>query len=348
MGSERITSKVGNLGIFSSSPVEITEQQAKYTLQTGKIKERFDSLGVQYKGIQQTGGLVSSNPSPGADLYYYHPDHLGSSSLITDNNGTLVQHIQYVPFGEVFVEERASASSWQTPYLFNAKELDDETGLYYYGARYYDPRTSVWLSVDPLAEKYPNVGSYVYCVNNPVKFVDPDGKRLIYAQGSSSGFKNNVVTSIRYMNRMGTSGIIKQIMNHSKTITIKEYSGNSYFDPATNTIYWNPEMGVLTTNWVILSPSTVLNHEADHALQKLINSKQQAIDKITPDKDYENKEEKRVINTSEKETALKHGEIKEGEITRNNHSGKRYNTKSPTTTEGKNEVVVTPKRKEEK
>jgi RHS repeat-associated protein len=176
MGSERITSKVGNLGIFSSSPVEITEQQAKYTLQTGKIKERFDSLGVQYKGIQQTGGLVSSNPSPGADLYYYHPDHLGSSSLITDNNGTLVQHIQYVPFGEVFVEERASASSWQTPYLFNAKELDDETGLYYYGARYYDPRTSVWLSVDPLADKKLWMSSYVYCSNNPTNRVDPDGR----------------------------------------------------------------------------------------------------------------------------------------------------------------------------
>jgi RHS repeat-associated protein len=109
-------------------------------------------------------------------LYFYHSDHQGSSSVITDQLGSLVQHVEYVPFGEIFVEERASASSWQTPYLFNAKELDDETGLYYYGARYYDPRASVWLSVDPLAEKYPNVGSYVYCSNNPVIFIDPDGK----------------------------------------------------------------------------------------------------------------------------------------------------------------------------
>ena len=122
------------------------------------------------------------------ELYFYHPDHLGSSSLITDNNGTLVQHIQYVPFGEVFVEE--TKSSWSTPYKFNAKELDDETGLYYYGARYYDPRTSVWLSVDPLAEKYPNVGSYVYCVNNPVKFVDPDGREKIIALNQNS--KRNI------------------------------------------------------------------------------------------------------------------------------------------------------------
>ena len=85
-----------------------------------------------------------------------------------------MQHIQYVPFGEVFVEERNA--KWSTPYKFNGKEQDEETGLCYYGARYYDPRTSVWLSVDPLAEKYPNMSSYVYCANNPVKYVDPDGR----------------------------------------------------------------------------------------------------------------------------------------------------------------------------
>ena len=65
---------------------------------------------------------------------------------------------------------------YQTPYKFNGKELDEETGLYYYGARYYDPRESIWMSVDPLAEKYPNVSPYVNCFDNPVKFVDPDGK----------------------------------------------------------------------------------------------------------------------------------------------------------------------------
>jgi RHS repeat-associated protein len=89
-------------------------------------------------------------------------------------DGEIVQHVEYVPFGEVFIEERNNV--WNTPYLFNAKELDEETGLYYYGARYYDARTSVWLSTDPLQEKYPNVSTYVYCVQNPVKFVDPDGE----------------------------------------------------------------------------------------------------------------------------------------------------------------------------
>ena len=52
--------------------------------------------------------------------YYYHPDHLGSSSYITNLDGEIVQHVEYVPFGEVFIEERNN--SWNTPYLFNGME----------------------------------------------------------------------------------------------------------------------------------------------------------------------------------------------------------------------------------
>jgi RHS repeat-associated protein len=180
MGSQRISSKLSNSGIFAESPVKDT-LQSKYQLQTSKIKERFDTLGVKYSGVAQASGLASTpplggwgaNPSGAGGSYFYHSDHLGSSSLITDGTGHTVQHIEYIPFGETFIEERNS--TWNTPYKFNAKELDEETGLYYYGARYYDPRTSVWLSVDPLAEK--NVGStpYAYCANNPIRYIDPTG-----------------------------------------------------------------------------------------------------------------------------------------------------------------------------
>ena len=103
--------------------------------------------------------------------FYYHPDHLGSSSYITNLEGEVVQHIEYVPFGEVFVEERNNI--WNTPYLFNAKEFDEETGLYYYGARYYDPRVSLWMSTDLLAELMPNKTAYKINNNNPFRFIDP-------------------------------------------------------------------------------------------------------------------------------------------------------------------------------
>jgi RHS repeat-associated protein len=86
------------------------------------------------------------------DLYFYHPDHLGTSNYITDTQGKLYEHLEYFPFGEGWVEENSNTQ--RTPYLFTAKELDEETGLYYFGARYFDPRTSVWQSGDPILDKY--------------------------------------------------------------------------------------------------------------------------------------------------------------------------------------------------
>ena len=133
--------------------------------------------------------------------FYYHPDHLGSSSYITNLDGEVSQHIEYVPFGEVFIEERNN--TWNTPYLFNdcanegrgklacsmpsaanrrvklnAKELDVETGMYYYGARYYEPRLSLWMSVDRFAEKYPATSGYNYAINNPVRYIDINGDSI--------------------------------------------------------------------------------------------------------------------------------------------------------------------------
>jgi RHS repeat-associated protein len=126
------------------------------------------------------------------DIYFYHPDHLGSSNYITDTNGKLYEHLEYFPFGEAWVEENSNTQ--RTPYLFTAKELDEETGLYYYGARYYDPRTSVWQSADAILDRYlptdeasrhlpgfggvynsRNLGLYSYAHLNPVTYHDPDG-----------------------------------------------------------------------------------------------------------------------------------------------------------------------------
>ena len=76
------------------------------------------------------------------DLYFYHGDHLGSTSYITSSDGTPYQHVDYLPFGEVLLDEKLS--SWETPYKFNSKESDEESGLTYYGARYYDSQKSVF------------------------------------------------------------------------------------------------------------------------------------------------------------------------------------------------------------
>ncbi|MDN3672421.1 RHS repeat-associated core domain-containing protein [Flavobacterium branchiarum] len=88
----------------------------------------------------------------------------------------------YLPFGNVLFEEHSS--SFSSPYLFNGKELDRETGLSYFHARYYDNKYNIWLNVDKKAERFQNYGSYIYAFNNPVRFVDPDGNAPIDPPGT--------------------------------------------------------------------------------------------------------------------------------------------------------------------
>ena len=108
------------------------------------------------------------------DCYWYHPDHLGSSSWITYTDGSAVQHLHYLPWGEDFVDQRST--NWNAMYTFSAKEKDTETGYSYFGSRYYSSALSIWLSVDPMSDKYPSMSPYVYCADNPVKLVDPNGE----------------------------------------------------------------------------------------------------------------------------------------------------------------------------
>ncbi|MCC2589516.1 RHS repeat-associated core domain-containing protein [Chryseobacterium sp. MFBS3-17] len=71
--------------------------------------------------------------------------------------------------------EQNLPGEYQNQYKFNAKEQDVETGLYYYGARYYNPRISTWYGVDPLAEKMPSWSPYAYAFDNPINWTDPTG-----------------------------------------------------------------------------------------------------------------------------------------------------------------------------
>ena len=117
-------------------------------------------------------GYVANDTSR-EETFFYHSDHLGSTSYITDKDANITQFDVYLPYGELLVDEHSSSEDM--PYKFNGKELDEETGLYYYGARYMDPQNSMWLGVDPLTEKYPNLTGYCYTNNNPVKYIDPTG-----------------------------------------------------------------------------------------------------------------------------------------------------------------------------
>ena len=101
--------------------------------------------------------------------------HLGSASWITDHSGMAVQHIQYLPYGEPYINQRPFGYSER--FTFTGKERDEETGYGYFDARYTDLELmTICLSVDPMADKYPSISPYAYCAWNPVKLVDPDGR----------------------------------------------------------------------------------------------------------------------------------------------------------------------------
>ncbi|MBO4655992.1 MAG: RHS repeat-associated core domain-containing protein [Bacteroidales bacterium] len=79
-------------------------------------------------------------------------------------------------------------------HTFSAKEKDAETGYSYFGSRYYSSDLSIWLSVDPMSDKYPSLSPYTYCANNPVKLMDPNGEE-VYIYGNDDN-KNTIVNSL--------------------------------------------------------------------------------------------------------------------------------------------------------
>ncbi len=107
-------------------------------------------------------------------LYYYHPDHLGSATWITDSVGNPAQYLHYLPYGELWKNQKLTG--YDERYKYTGKERDNETGYDYFGARHYTSSFSGWLSPDPLMDKYPGISPYAYCNWNPLKYVDPTGR----------------------------------------------------------------------------------------------------------------------------------------------------------------------------
>ena len=122
----------------------------------------------------QAGYGYIPNDTTKEETFFYHSDHLGSTSYITDDKANITQYDAYLPYGELLVDEHSSSED--LPYKFNGKQFDEETGLYYYGARYLNPVISLWYGVDPMQEKSPFISTYVYTFNNPIHFIDPNGK----------------------------------------------------------------------------------------------------------------------------------------------------------------------------
>ena len=116
-------------------------------------------------------GYISLNDNK---YHYFIQDHQGNNRVVADEDGNVGEVNDYYPFGGLM----ASSSSSVQPYKYNGKELDTkgELNLYDYGARHYDPVLGRFMTVDLMAEKYYSWSPYAYCLNNPMKYIDPDGR----------------------------------------------------------------------------------------------------------------------------------------------------------------------------
>ncbi len=179
--SERFASRIGDgtitgLNTHAATASVLAAKQAKVD------DAAPDSIMPNSFGYLPT---LPFNWSSHHTTYWQHSDHLGSASWVTDTNGAAYQHLQYMPWGEPLLDQRKSGYTYNTRYTFSGKERDEETGYSYFGARYYNSALSIWLSVDPMSDKYPGVSPYTYCGNNPVRLVDPDGRKI--APGNQAG-----------------------------------------------------------------------------------------------------------------------------------------------------------------
>ncbi|MFC1637727.1 RHS repeat-associated core domain-containing protein, partial [Candidatus Margulisiibacteriota bacterium] len=128
---------------------------------------------------------------PQGKMFFYHNDALGSPALITDEDGEVRQRYLFEPFGSILASKGKENDN---NYTFTGKEYDRDSGLFYYGARYYDPKIGRFITKDVAAPDHENpqtLNRYVYCMNNPLKYVDPAGlkalKAVLYALRNLGG-----------------------------------------------------------------------------------------------------------------------------------------------------------------
>ena len=196
--------------------IEITGDS---TTDKGKINRYILSGDLLAGRVTTTVKLDNSKETA---KYYYHLDHLNSTKCVTKGDGTLVVMYEYRAFGEQLKKLGGSAGSptGEAKYTYGGKELDDETNLYYFNARYYDATIGRFINVDPVQD---GTNWYVYCNNNPLSFVDPTGLADILARRAgidgAVGFFANDIPLIS----PGHSLVVYKENGNNKSVQYGEY-----------------------------------------------------------------------------------------------------------------------------
>ena len=172
---QRVTHKtaIANISVPMGQIKELASSQISQTNTTDYCNNVIYENGVLSMILTEEGYVTLSGNAP--IYHYYLKDHQGNNRIVMNQNGTTVEQVNhYYPFGGLFEEGLATSDQ---NYKYNSKELDRMHGLdwYDYGTRGYDATLGRFMIIDPLSERYCTISPYVYCANNPVRYIDPTG-----------------------------------------------------------------------------------------------------------------------------------------------------------------------------
>ena len=301
------------------------------------------------------GGYITFDYTTHQPIYHYYlKDYLGNNRVtVSLADGRIEEVNHYYPFGGLMGDSRNATTQ---PYKYIGKELDRTHGLDWYdhGARHYDPVTGRWNTMDKMCEKYYDVSPYASCGDDPVNAVDPDGNDIYIVYTDKNGhdwafrfsgfqgrksitipnnqFVKDFMQAYLYNGKNGGGkNTIRAATNPKYKIYLRQSSASrNHYDNSYNekTVFWMPRKGLVTSNGGKQSAATVLEHEMSHAVSDSYNHKDFDDRSNTKDKQYDDKEERRVIRYEESETAKANHES-----VRYDHKGEHYRTNSPTSTE---------------
>ncbi|MGG5209933.1 DUF6443 domain-containing protein [Chryseobacterium sp. MIQD13] len=251
---------------YLNLPEKITQNSrvTDYTYRADgvKVKKIFDAVSTDYlDGFQYENGTLKFLPT--AEGYfnfetgkyvYNYTDHLGNTRLSYFKNGAgaeIIEENNYYPFGLKHEGYNVLSGNPAYKYKYNGKELQ-ETGMYDYGARMYMADIGRWGVVDPLAEKYRRHSTYNYTVNNPIRFIDPDGRGVeetsigttytgADAQAAFRSLQSSMSKPIDDVT-VNSKGVVSNILRTEKG------KPNRFFDENGRQMYFNDPSGVNKTS----------------------------------------------------------------------------------------------------
>lgn len=272
---------------FNSAPVVGSDislsslTDSKTTDYVGNIIYEAEKIGTN-PATSKTRILINGGYIEAGIYYFYLTDHLGNNRVVAKADGTVIQRNHYYPFGMTFAETPLAEQKLQ-PYKYNNKEFDSMHGLnlYDYSARHMDATLGRFTSVDPLAEKYYSWSPYVYCYNNPLKYIDPSGMivedsdSIFYNQKQSL---NNNLSVINELLKGNISTDIAKLLTGLKnkyTSILKEYKAlekssqiyNVYSGGLSNDGGTYYEQGKVMIEIGSGASVGLIDHELNHAYQ---------------------------------------------------------------------------------